>query len=505
MTTSSVNPTGVPAERRPNVLFITVDQWPGSLMGCAGHPVIETPTLDHLASVGTRFSRAYSESPICIPARRTMMTGTSPRRHGDRTFQPSLPMPADLPTLAETFRRNGYQTQAIGKLHVFPQRDRIGFEEALLAEEGRGALGGPDDYEIFLADRGHAGQQFLHGMSNNEYSWRTWHLPEDTHVTNWTTLMAARSIKRRDPTRPALWHVSYTPPHPPLVPLASYLERYRARDMDEPVMGAWAEDTENLPYPLKLARDYWRQLPPAELADMRRAFYALCTHIDHQIRVIIGTLREEQILDDTIILFTSDHGDMLGDHGFYAKRLMQENSVNVPMILVGTAGDERVQVGDTDDRLVGLQDIMPTLLTLCGLAVPETCEGTSIVGPNKREHLYAETLAGAKAMRMLHDGRHKLIWYPAESRFQLFDLEHDPREMTDLSEDERYREVMDGLKRRLRDELYGEDLLAVDGERFVGVPVPGEAVAPNRGLSGQRGLHYPAPLLQDPSIVVGGV
>ncbi|KSV73567.1 hypothetical protein N183_24340 [Sinorhizobium sp. Sb3] len=107
--------------------------------GCAGHPVIETPTLDHLASIGTRFSRAYSECPICIPARRTIMTGTSPRRHGDRVFQPSLPMPKELPTLAGTFGRNGYQTQAIGKLHVYPQRDRIGFDDALLAEEGRGA------------------------------------------------------------------------------------------------------------------------------------------------------------------------------------------------------------------------------------------------------------------------------------------------------------------------------------------------------------------------------
>src|SRR3546814_3854676 len=106
---------------RPNVLFVTVDQWPGSLLGCAGHPGIETPTLDHLASIGRRFTNATSECPICIPARRSIMTGTSPRRHGDRTFQPSLPMSKELPTLAETFGRNGYQTQAIGKLHVYPQ------------------------------------------------------------------------------------------------------------------------------------------------------------------------------------------------------------------------------------------------------------------------------------------------------------------------------------------------------------------------------------------------
>lgn len=490
---------------RPNVLFITVDQWPGSLLGCAGHEVIETPTLDHLASIGTRFSRAYSECPICIPARRSIMTGTSPRTHGDRTFQPSLTMPSHLPTMPETFRRAGYQTQAIGKLHVYPQRNRIGFEEALLAEEGRGPLGGPDDYELFLADQGYPGRQFLHGMSNNDYGWRTWHLPEELHVTNWTTWTAARTIKRRDPTRPSIWHVSYTHPHPPLVPLNSYMERYRSRDIDAPYIAEWAKDENALPHPLRLTRDYWQKLSPVQLADTRRAFYALCTHIDHQLRVLIGTLREENLLDNTMIMITSDHGDMLGNHGFYAKRLMYEGSANVPMILVGPASDTSVKIGAVDDRLVGMQDIMPTLLDICGVPVPETCEGLSVVGGKKRETLYCEALAGAKAMRMVHDGRHKLIWYPAGSIFQLFDLERDPHEMTNVVDDTAYRSVVGHLKARLRNELYGEDLLAVSGEEFKGIVVPAAKAEPNRGLSGQRGLHFPPPPLQDPSVVVGGV
>lgn len=491
--------------RRPNVLFVTVDQWPGHLLGIAGHPVIETPTLDQLARVGTRFTRAYSECPICIPARRSIMTGTSPRRHGDRVFQPALPMPADLPTVAERFRSGGYQTQAIGKLHVYPQRDRIGFEEAWLAEEGRGPLGGVDDYELFLADRGYPGQQFLHGMSNNEYDWRTWHLPEDLHVTNWTTMTAARSIKRRDPTRPGFWHVSYTHPHPPLVPLASYFERYRDRTIDEPVVGDWAKDREALPHPLQLTRDYWRSLPPEQLLDMRRAFYALCTHIDHQLRILIGTLREEQLLDDTIILFTSDHGDMLGDHGFYAKRLLLENSANLPMILVGTAEDRRVGVGATDERLVGLQDVMPTLLDLCSLAEPHECEGLSMVGEAKRPLIYCEALDGAKAMRMVCDGRFKLIWYPAGNHVQLFDLLVDPRELRNLAGNPSQMHVENRLRAALRSELYGRDLEAVDGEALGGIPAPSIPPKPNRGLSGQRGLHFPAPPMQDPTVVVGGV
>jgi len=193
----------------PNVLFVSVDQWPGYLLGCAGHPVIQTPTLDHMAKLGTRFNRAYAESPICIPSRRSMMTGLSPRGHGDRSFNPTLPL-KNLPLLAQSFRSAGYQSVAIGKLHVYPPRDRIGFDDVLLAEEGRPKLGAIDDYEMFLASQGHAGEQFMHGMNNNDYLNRPWHLDEASHVTNWITREAAKTIKRRDPTRPAFWHVSYT-------------------------------------------------------------------------------------------------------------------------------------------------------------------------------------------------------------------------------------------------------------------------------------------------------
>jgi arylsulfatase A-like enzyme len=490
------------AVKCPNVLFLSVDQWPASLLGCAGHPTIETPTVDRLASIGTRFTRAYSECPVCIPARRTMMTGTSPRRHGDREFQPALPMPPDLPTLAQVFRANGYQAMAIGKLHVYPPRDRIGFDDALLAEEGRGHLGGLDDYEIFLADRGFVGQQFMHGMSNNEYSWRTWHLPEDTHVTNWITATAARTIKRRDPTRPALWHVSYTHPHPPLAPLASYVERYRGRDIALPPIGGWAGSPDGLPPMLRAAVAGWDRLKPDQHADMLRAFYALCTHIDHQIRILIGTLREENILDDTIILFTSDHGDMLGAHGLYAKRLMYEGSCAVPMIVVDTAGAGR-SAGKVDDRLVGLQDLMPTLLEMCGLEVPESCEGLSMFGARRRGHIYCESRSGSKATRMIHDGRHKLIWYPAGNVFQLFDLATDPTECADLVSRPDKGEVLDRLKSLLRAELHGSDAAFVRDGRLIGMPAADIQTTPDRGLSGQRGLHFPPIPPTDPAKVVG--
>ena len=111
---------------QPNVLLLTADHWPASLLGAAGHPAIETPTLDNLARNGIRFTNAYTECPVCIPARRTLLTGTSPRRHGDRTFQVEREMP-EVSTIADVFRSNGYQTYASGKLHVYPPRARAGF------------------------------------------------------------------------------------------------------------------------------------------------------------------------------------------------------------------------------------------------------------------------------------------------------------------------------------------------------------------------------------------
>ena len=489
---------------KANVLFVTVDQWPAHLLGCAGHEIIETPTIDQLARVGTRFPNTYAQTPICIPSRRSIMTGQTSRGHGDRDFQPDLPMPEGVPTLAESFGNAGYQTFAIGKLHVYPPRDRIGFDDALLAEEGRGHLGGPDDYEMFLADSGFPGAQFMHGMSNNEYSWRTWHLPEDAHVTNWTTSTAARMIKRRDPTRPAFWHVSYTHPHPPIVPLQSYFDRYSRRTMEEPISNDWSGSDDELPFAVRATRRYYAKLLPEQLADMRRAFYALCTHIDHQLRLLIGTLREEGLLNDTIIVFASDHGDMLGDHGLFGKRLMYDRSARVPLIVVDRVGEQRVgAMGGTDDRLVALHDLMPTMLDLAGIDVPDTCEGLSLASDERRDHLYGESHLAARASRMVRDDRYKLIWYPAGNRVQLFDMQANPEECSDLSFDPAHVKIRQRLERLLVSNLYGEDLELIDGETLKGLPEPELGPIDNRGLSGQRGVHYPQVPAADPGHKVG--
>jgi arylsulfatase len=489
---------------RPNILLVMVDQWPGRLLGAAGHSVIQTPTIDAIARNGIRFTRAYSECPICIPARRTLMTGTTTRTHGDRIFGTVNRMPS-LPTFAQCFRDGGYQAFAVGKLHVYPQRDRIGFDDVLLAEEGRPHLGAVDDHDLYLADRGFPGQQFLHGMNNNNYMHRTWHLPEDCHVTNWSTTQMARVIKRRDPTRPAFWCLSYTHPHPPLVPIATYMDYYRQLQVEPPLAGTWSEDEAALPLPLRMNREFYGSYAGEVLAEIRRAFYALCTHIDHQLRVVIGTLREENVLDDTVILLAADHGDMLGDFGLFAKRTYYESSANVPMVLMGRANDPRIGHHQIDDRLVGLQDLMPTLLDLAGISIPQSCDGFSMIGEQRRTTLYGDCLENVSSTRMLHDGRHKLIWYPAGNRVQLFDLEDDPHELRDLSADPDHALTRERLESALAEELYGVDLDEgwVEGGRLVGFEPPPWEPKSERSLTGQRGLHYPQPPQAAKEVQVG--
>jgi len=480
-------------EKRPNVLLVIADQWAGSRLGCAGHPTIQTPTLDQLARNGTQFTRAYSECPICIPARRTLMTGSTARSHGDRVFRKSAPMP-EMPTLAQTFRDAGYQATCVGKLHVYPERDRIGYDDVILSEEGRPHLA-IDDYSLFLADQGFVGQAFMHGLPNNSYAHRPWHLPDHCHVTNWATQAMCRTIKRRDPTRPSFWTLSYEAPHPPLAPLQSYMDHYRQFTMEPPLDAPWKGREDDLPHALKALANYYPCLSRDALDEVKRACYALCTHLDHQLRAVLGTLREERELDNTIVLFCSDHGDMLGDLGLFAKRTHYEGSARVPMILMGLPGDQRTRVGGTDDRLVGLQDVMPTLLDMAGLDVPETCDGISMAGQTRRARLYGEVLENNSASRMIHDGRHKLIWYPAGNRIQLFDLENDPDEQTDCADAPQYKDIRARLESALAGECYGKDV--TDGwvreGRLVGFD-PGSYVAkPDRSFSAQRGLHYPQP------------
>ncbi len=477
---------------RPNVLLIVADHWPGALLGAAGHPAIQTPVLNTLCRSGVRFPNCYSETPVCIPARRTLMTGTTPRTHGDRTFQGQRPMEPGLPTLAQTFRDHGYQAYAVGKTHTYPQRDRIGFDDVLLDDEGRTLFGVTDDYELFLGDEGYVGQQYGHGMSNNLYYSTPWHLPERLHATHWAADSLQRVIRRRDPTRPAFWYLGFRHPHPPLVPPQRFLDHYRDVEIDKPFRGDWAREGDALPRFVQgiQARAIYSE---QEIVWARRAFYALCTQIDQKIGSVIGTIREEGILDDTVVMFTSDHGDMLGNHDMWAKQSFYEWSARIPMVLMGEKFDSRIGFARTDDRLVGLQDVMPTLLELAGIESPATVEGRSMITGAKREHLYGEFGEEDLCCRMIRDRRYKLIWYPVGNAFQLFDLDEDPDETVDLAGSPGHAGTLERLKETLKSELYGSDEAWIADGALTGAPARPFRDGPNRELSMTRGLQWPVP------------
>jgi arylsulfatase A-like enzyme len=472
---------------QPNVLLMCADHWPGRLLGALNHPVVLTPTLDQLARNGALYTNAYSASPVCTAARRGLMTGLTPRTHGDRDYDEQLPMP-NAPTLAQCFRDAGYQAYAVGKLHVFPQRSRLGFDDVLLNEEGRRTGIEADDYEVFLADHGYIGREFTHGISNNTYDTRAWHLPEEMHHTNWTVREMCRQIKRRDPTKPGFWYMSFQAPHPPLVPPQAYLDLYRDAEIPAPFVGEWARA--NLPYALQVRRDRYAPLTRAQMKLARQAFYALCTHIDHQIRLVIGLLREEGLLDHTIIAFTSDHGDMLGNHDLFAKQIFYEDATKIPLIIIPTSDYARLGHHCVDDRLVELCDVMPTLLDLAGVPIPSTVEGISLASQTRRATLYGEMGHGNLAKRMIRDTRYKLLYYATGNRIQLFDLQNDPDEMHDLAAHASHASIRERLTQSLMGELYGEDLNWVKDGVLTGLPDKAYVPEPDRGLNNQRGWRF---------------
>ena len=166
--------------QKPNVLLISVDHWPGRFLSALGHPVVLTPTLDQLLANGVGFTNAYCTTPMCVPARRELMTGTFARTHGNRGGSGngnSNTKSHPTNTLAKAFVDYGYQAYGVGKLHVSPSRNRIGFNDVLLNEEGRMRYLSKekDDYEIFLSEQGNPGLEFDGGHSNN-YDFRPWHL-----------------------------------------------------------------------------------------------------------------------------------------------------------------------------------------------------------------------------------------------------------------------------------------------------------------------------------------
>ena len=473
---------------RPDVLMICVDHWPGSFFGALGKKDIETPTLDYLGKNGLMFDSMYSECPVCIPARRTLMTGLSPASHGDRVYSDTMRMP-DAKTLAQCFRDNGYQAMAVGKLHVFPQRNRIGFDDVILAEDGRYEFGAVDDYQIWLGEHGCLGKEFSHGIGSNTYYTTTWNLPEEAHPTSWVTREMTKQIRRRDPEKKNhFFYASFQAPHPPLIPIERMMRRYDNVELEPLIKDDWEVDDT-----VKLLRNTAERYSEKEIEMARKAFYAQCTYLDASIRSLLGAMKEEGLLDNTLIIFMSDHGDMLFDHGMVAKRLFYENSARIPFILSGYP-IQKYRGKGIEKKLCSVADIMPTLLDICGIEKPEGMDGISLVSETeKRDYVFGEIGTDSKATRMIRDEHYKLIWYPYGNKLQLFDMDNDRKEIHDLSKDPAYGETLRRLKKLMLENLHDDDEWIKDGD-LAGYEPEGTEIRPDFSFGNQRsGYHWPYP------------
>jgi arylsulfatase A-like enzyme len=419
---------------RPNILLLMTDQQRGDCLGICGHPVLQTPHLDHLAASGVRFDRAYSACPVCVPARRTLMTGQKPASHGVfMNYHTRL----DGPTLPGELAGAGYQTHLVGKLHLWPRRRLYGFMSEDWADSPHGRERLDDDYVRFLRREGvHETRPGLaYGAHGNGWVARPWHRDERLHFTNWCAQSALDFLDRRDPSMPFFLKVSFHQPHQPCTPPAVYWDRYMAMDLPGPYVGEWARvfDAPQRGLPV----DSWRTcLDPQVMKQYRAGYWGAINHIDDQIGRIL-----REIPENTVTAFVSDHGEMLGDHQWIRKRNAYEPSARIPFILKFPESSGLGQ-GRVSHDLVELMDVMPTLLEAAGIPVPERVDGVSLLprmrggsGP-WREWLHGECSSVPSlnsGMQYLTDGRRKYIWFPGPGREQFFDLEQDPREMHDLA------------------------------------------------------------------------
>ncbi|MDR6550074.1 sulfatase-like hydrolase/transferase [Paenibacillus qinlingensis] len=451
---------------KPHIVLITTDQMRADLMGCAGNPIIQTPHLDILSRRGIRFEQAYSATPICIPARASIMTGLEGHCMGITTYVEGFKLPTET-TLPQTLGDAGYETRLVGKMHVYPERCHYGFDSMLLCEEGRlfGAKTaekrGYDDYELWLAEQGYPGQAFAHGIANNEYAMSPWHLPDHLHPTEWIADQSCKTIKRRDWTRPLFLWASFTAPHPPLTPLMRDLYLYERDEMPKPVSGDWVE--RHSIYDQRTIERYCGEILTDKQADLAyRGFYASITQVDRAINRIIGTLREAGILDNTWIIFTSDHGDNMGDHKLWFKANFTRGACQIPLIIVpptkSPIRDESWVSGRTTRSPVGLQDIMPTCLAIAGIAEVDGLDGRSLLPlvaepeeASVRHCLLGEFGHSGQRTLMVTDGQWKYIWYEEDGHELLFDLYTDSLEMHDLTNlnEEQLQQWRDELARML--------------------------------------------------------
>ncbi len=432
-----------------NLLFIMSDQHSKEKYGAYGNPYIHTPNLDSLCRNGVRFNNAYCNNPICVPSRASMTTGDYGFKNS--FWDNSHPYDGMVDGWGHRLSEQGHSVTTIGKLHYKDDSIQTGFADQRIPLHLKDGVGNltvcirdedlrrPNQREVLLNA----------GVGDSDY------LQYDAKVAK----LAADFLKNEAAAKggkPFCLYVGFVTPHFPLTVPERIFNMY---------------DQDNLPFPkqwqleempMHPAIDRFRQIActsekSVTEAVVRKAvacYYSLVTYMDEQVGIILKALKESGLEENTRIIYTSDHGDTMGDHGVFFKNTMYEGSVGVPLVVAGPD----IPKGRTVEQCVSLLDIFPSVLDCVG-AEPTMADkelpGTSLwkfaQGELEVERpIFAEshTFAYKHAVFMLRYKQYKLVYY-IEFRPQLFDLENDPDELVDLAEKEEYFSVLDELKKRL--------------------------------------------------------
>ncbi len=454
---------------RPNLLFIMPDQLRADFLSCYGADFINTPHIDSLADEGVLYAQAYSPSPVCVPARCLLLTGRDAITNGvlgiDHFLRPDLAA-TGVRTWPQILGDAGYMTAAIGKMHFYPWDAALGFEHRVICEDKRW-LEIQDDYYHHLAGKG---LRKLHGSEHEGYQENRGAIicpyELDDSWDGFVGSQAERFIRQYDDERPFAAMVGFPGPHCPYDPCAEYAALFDPADMPPAAPYVASQDQAMVEANVRSNRGTWNGVDYAEFSDAHKAkvrahYAALVQQIDDQVGRILQALKETGRLDNTIIIFSSDHGDMLGDHGLIGKTNFYEGSCHVPM-LVRQPGDGGRRV---DASLVSLADVTATLLAMAGVDRPVWYDSQPLPGLGVETRARQRVFGFLGNALMNFDGRYKWVKY-TNGRQLLFDLDTDPQEVTDLSCTDEGRHIA----RRLDGELTKQLLHSIQGahsERLV--------------------------------------
>lgn len=441
-------------QKPKNILILHCDQLRWDCLGYAGNPDIQTPNLDALAADSVSYTNHFTVYPICTPSRYSLWSGMYVHQHGAWNNRATLP--GGYRTLPQVLQENGYDTAVVGKMHFTPTYHDIGFSRMCLAEQN-GVGRYEDDYHTELMARGaidrvdlhHQSEEFRQPPTDLRYDMfqaAPSDLPAPLHSTSWITEKALEEISAWQDTSHLLM-VGYIKPHHPFDPPHPYSERYDPDKLTLP------PDYTDHPFARDMAAngtavDYG-QMGEADFRQVLAYYYGAITQIDEGIGQIIALLKRKGLYRDTMVLFTSDHGEYMGQHHMLLKcNHLYDSLARIPLLIKYPDGPR-----GNDSRLCENIDVMPTVLDACGLTIPPSVQGESLLSGVRKEFVFSEGQYGGDSSPcngyMIRSDRYKLLVRGSLEDGMLFDLEKDPWEQENRFHDPAYGEILAWLKEQL--------------------------------------------------------